>query len=70
MTILIIIIKIILSIVLSYLIGYGITMASFWIDLRINIPDKEQQTYMKRKHLQMNKFVWLFAFLVLLFMFL
>lgn len=62
----IIVIKVILSIILSYLISYSITMASFWIDLRINNPNKEQASYIKGKHLQMNKFVWLFSFIVLL----
>ena len=58
------------SIVISWVIAYSITMASFWIDLNINYPDSEQMTYMKRKHLNMNKYVWLLVFMILVFSFL
>ena len=53
------------SIVLSWVIAYSITMVSFWIDLNINYPDSEQMIYMKRKHLNMNKYVWLFVLIIL-----
>jgi len=53
------------SIIMSWFIAYAITMASFWIDLNINNPDSEQMIYMKRKHLNMNKFVWLFVWIIL-----
>lgn len=58
------------SIVLSWVIAYSITMVSFWIDLNINYPDSEQMIYMKRKHMNMNKFVWIFVFLMMLYVFL
>ena len=58
------------SIVLSWVIAYSITMVSFWIDLNINYPDSEQMTYMKRKHLNMNKYVWLLVFMILVYSFL
>jgi len=58
------------SIIMSWFIAYAITMVSFWIDLNINYPDSEQMRYMKRKHLNMNKFVWIFVFLMILYVFL
>jgi hypothetical protein len=58
------------SIIMSWFIAYAITMASFWIDLNINYPDSEQMIYMQRKHLNMNKFVWIFVFLMILYVFL
>ena len=58
------------SIVLSWVIAYSITMVSFWIDLNINYPDSEQMTYMQRKHLEMNKYVWLLVFVILVYFFL
>ena len=58
------------SIVLSWVFAYSITMVSFWIDLNINYPDSEQMIYMKRKHLNMNKYVWLLVFMVLVYSFL
>jgi len=61
---------VLISIISSWFIAYAITMASFWIDLNINNPDSEQMIYIKRKHLNMNKFVWLFIFLMLLYVFL
>ncbi len=56
-------------IVISWLIAYAVTMASFWIDLNINYPDSEQMVYMKRKHLNMNKYVWLIVFIFLVYSF-
>ena len=61
---------VLISIIGSWFIAYAITMASFWIDLNINNPDSEQMIYIKRKHLNMNKFVWLFVFLMILYAFL
>ena len=55
---------------MSWFIAYAITMASFWIDLNINYPDSEQMIYMKRKHLNMNKYVWLLVFMILVYSFL
>ena len=57
------------SIVISWVIAYAITMVSFWIDLNINYPDSEQMTYMQRKHLNMNKYVWLLVFMILVYSF-
>jgi hypothetical protein len=61
---------VLISIIMSWFIAYAITMASFWIDLNINYPDSEQMTYMQRKHLNMNKYVWIFVFLMMLYVFL
>ena len=57
--------KIAIAIVLSYGVAYALTMASFWIDLNINRPDREQMEFMKKGHLRMNKWVWLAVFLLM-----
>ena len=61
------VLKIAITIVLSYGAAYAITMTSFWIDLNINHPGKEQIEYMKKGHLRMNKWVWLGVFLMMSF---
>jgi len=58
---------ILISIIVSWGIAYAITMITFWIDLNITNPDSEQMTYLKRKHLKMNKFIWLFVFIMIIF---
>ena len=60
------ILLLILSIPFSWVIAYVITMVSFWIDLNINRPNSEEMIYIKRKHLDMNKYVWIFVFIVLI----
>jgi len=61
------IVIVLISIIISWIIAYSITMVLFCIDLNINNPDSEQMTYIKRKHLKMNKFVWLVIFIMVIF---
>lgn len=69
MTIVLIIIEILFSIPVSWGIAYIITMIIFWVDLNINNQDrdKEIRLYLQKKHLDMNLYVNIFVFIVLLF---
>ena len=59
------IIKILLSVIICWCVAYAITMAIFYIDLRLNNPDTDEKIkFLKMRHLNMNKYVFLFLFIL------
>ena len=66
----ILLLKVVIFLVVSWFIAYFITMGIFYFNLVINKPDSyDEINSIKKVHLNMNIFVWIFIFGNLIFYF-